>query len=140
MVWPCVARGFVDLAACGLASMYPASDWSGLGSGPSWISAHEGPQMLDERARFRGTPGMGRHKGVDRQRRAAPRGERLDERAALEIVADQQFGREADPYPQEDRRAQSLRAVRPEIARDVDCCARSSGAFEYPAPRRVPSR
>ena len=24
---------------CGLASMYPASDWSGLCSGPSWISA-----------------------------------------------------------------------------------------------------
>ena len=24
---------------CGLASMYPASDWSGLSSGPSWISA-----------------------------------------------------------------------------------------------------
>jgi hypothetical protein len=60
-------------------------------------SAHKGPQMLDERARLRGTPAMGRHKGVDRQRRAAPSGERLDERAALEIVADQQFGREADP-------------------------------------------
>jgi hypothetical protein len=39
MVRPCIARGFVDLAACGLASMYPASDWSGLCSGPSWISA-----------------------------------------------------------------------------------------------------
>jgi hypothetical protein len=39
MVRPCVARGFVDLSACGLASMYPASDWSGLCSGPSWISA-----------------------------------------------------------------------------------------------------
>jgi len=39
----------------------------------------------------------GRHEGVDRQRRAAPSGERLDERAALEIVVDQQFGREADP-------------------------------------------
>ena len=24
---------------CGLASMYPASDWSALCSGPSWISA-----------------------------------------------------------------------------------------------------
>jgi len=31
---------FSDLAECGgLASMYPASDWSGLSSGPSWISA-----------------------------------------------------------------------------------------------------
>lgn len=60
-------------------------------------SAHKGPQMLDERARLRGTPTMGRHEGVDRQRRTAPSGERLDERAALEIVADQQFGREADP-------------------------------------------
>jgi hypothetical protein len=39
MVRPCVARGFVDLSACGLASMYPAFDWSGLRSGPSWISA-----------------------------------------------------------------------------------------------------
>jgi hypothetical protein len=31
MVRPCVARGFVDLAVCGLASMYPASAWSALG-------------------------------------------------------------------------------------------------------------
>ncbi len=30
---------FVDLSACGLASMYPASDWSVLCSGPSWTSA-----------------------------------------------------------------------------------------------------
>jgi hypothetical protein len=28
MVRPCVARGFVELSGCGLASMYPASDWS----------------------------------------------------------------------------------------------------------------
>ena len=28
MVRPCVARGLVDLSVCGLASMYPASDWS----------------------------------------------------------------------------------------------------------------
>jgi hypothetical protein len=28
MVRPCVARSFIDLV-CGLASMYPASDWSG---------------------------------------------------------------------------------------------------------------
>src|SRR5215470_2249929 len=64
---------------------------------PKPPSAHEGPQMLDERARLRGTPAMGRHEGVDRQRRTAPSGKRLDERAAPEIVADQQFGREADP-------------------------------------------
>ena len=64
---------------------------------PKQPSAHKGPQMLDERARLRGTPAMGRHEGVDRQRRTAPSGERLDEHAALEIVADQQFGREADP-------------------------------------------
>src|SRR5260370_22496124 len=38
MVRPCVARGFVELAFSGLASMYPASDWS-MCSGPSWISA-----------------------------------------------------------------------------------------------------
>ena len=29
MVRPCVARSFIDLV-CGLASMYPASDWSGV--------------------------------------------------------------------------------------------------------------
>src|SRR5260370_35340278 len=28
MVRPCVARGFVEVAVSGLASMYPASDWS----------------------------------------------------------------------------------------------------------------
>jgi len=30
---------FAELAVSGLASMYPASDWSVLFSGPSWISA-----------------------------------------------------------------------------------------------------
>jgi hypothetical protein len=30
---------FVELAVSGLASMYPASDWSVWCSGPSWISA-----------------------------------------------------------------------------------------------------
>ena len=30
---------FVELAMSGLASMYPASGWSSLGSGPSWKSA-----------------------------------------------------------------------------------------------------
>jgi len=39
MVRPCVARVFVELAVSGLASMYPASDWSVSCSGPSWISA-----------------------------------------------------------------------------------------------------
>jgi hypothetical protein len=29
---------FVELSVCGLASMYPASDWS-FCSGPPWISA-----------------------------------------------------------------------------------------------------
>jgi len=38
MVRPCVARSFVDLVF-GLASMYPASDWSVFCSGPPWISA-----------------------------------------------------------------------------------------------------
>src|SRR6266568_3298521 len=38
MVRPCVASGFAELAVNGLASMYPASDWS-ICSGPSWISA-----------------------------------------------------------------------------------------------------
>ena len=31
---------FTELAVSGLASMYTASDWSVLYSGPSWISAH----------------------------------------------------------------------------------------------------
>ena len=43
MVRPCVARGFVDLVVSGLASMYPASDWSSLCSWPSWISARLRP-------------------------------------------------------------------------------------------------
>jgi hypothetical protein len=32
-------KRFVDLVVSGLASMYPAFDWSVLCSGPSWISA-----------------------------------------------------------------------------------------------------
>ena len=40
MVRPCVARRFRRICGGGLASMYPASDWSVLCSGPSWISAH----------------------------------------------------------------------------------------------------
>ena len=32
-------ENFVELAVSGLASMYPASDWSVSCSGPSWISA-----------------------------------------------------------------------------------------------------
>ena len=39
MVRPRVARGFRRSGSCGLASMYPASGWSVLCSGPSWISA-----------------------------------------------------------------------------------------------------
>ena len=38
MVRPCVARRFGELGVSGLASMYPAFDWS-ICSGPSWISA-----------------------------------------------------------------------------------------------------
>jgi hypothetical protein len=38
MVRPSVASGFAELAVSGLASMYPAFDWS-ICSGPSWISA-----------------------------------------------------------------------------------------------------
>src|ERR1039458_2302740 len=33
---------FAELAVSGLASMYPASHWSVLCSGPSWISARSG--------------------------------------------------------------------------------------------------
>ena len=78
------------------------------------------------------------HESVDRLRRAAPSGKRLNERAADEIVADQEFGHEADPEAREDRRAHCLRAVRPEIARDVDCSARASRTIEYPTARSVP--
>src|SRR6266478_6347384 len=38
MVRPCVARRFRRIGGGGLASMYPASDWS-VCFGPSWISA-----------------------------------------------------------------------------------------------------
>src|SRR5207244_6999912 len=34
---------FVEVAVSGLASMYPASDWSVLCSGPPWISARVRP-------------------------------------------------------------------------------------------------
>jgi hypothetical protein len=40
MVRPCVARGFVELAVSGLASMYPASDWSVVLRAIMDISAH----------------------------------------------------------------------------------------------------
>ena len=36
-------ENFVELAVSGLASMYPASDWSVSCSGPSWISARVRP-------------------------------------------------------------------------------------------------
>ena len=39
MVRPRVASGFAELAVSGLASMYPAFDWSVLRSWPPWISA-----------------------------------------------------------------------------------------------------
>src|SRR3981189_2694575 len=39
MVRPRVARRFRRIGGGGLASMYPASDWSVWCSGPSWISA-----------------------------------------------------------------------------------------------------
>jgi hypothetical protein len=38
MVRPCVARVFVELAVSGLASMYPAFDWS------VWAPGHHGYQ------------------------------------------------------------------------------------------------
>jgi hypothetical protein len=40
MYGPAVRRkSFLVIWFCGLASMYPAFDWSGFCSGPSWISA-----------------------------------------------------------------------------------------------------
>ena len=39
MVRPCVARGFHESGGCGLASMYPVSDWSSL-----WAPDHHGYQ------------------------------------------------------------------------------------------------
>ena len=41
MVRPCVARRLRRIGGGGLASMYPASEWS-ICSGPSWISARVG--------------------------------------------------------------------------------------------------
>jgi hypothetical protein len=41
----CVARGFVELAVSGLASMYPAFDWS-VFAPPSWISARVRSQKM----------------------------------------------------------------------------------------------
>jgi hypothetical protein len=44
MVRPCVARELSSSwRMCGLASMYPAFDWSMWCSGPSWISARVRP-------------------------------------------------------------------------------------------------
>src|SRR5713226_162811 len=43
---------FVEVAVSGLASMYPASDWSALCSGPPWISARVRPQPSGEVAAF----------------------------------------------------------------------------------------
>src|SRR5262249_38711940 len=39
LVRPCVARGFVELVVGGLASMYPAFDWSSMVSWPSCRTA-----------------------------------------------------------------------------------------------------
>src|SRR5260221_11356833 len=47
MVRPCVARELSSSwRMCGLASMYPAFDWSLSCSGPSWISAREPAELL----------------------------------------------------------------------------------------------
>src|SRR6266446_2788943 len=79
MVRPCVARGLIDLAACGLASMYPASDWSGLCSGPSWISA---------RVRSHYRTGLERAKRVTRVRR------RREDRSSISFHPLADLGRE----------------------------------------------
>ena len=50
MVRPCVARVFVELAVSGLASMYPAFDWSAC-SGPPWISLRARAISLASRPR-----------------------------------------------------------------------------------------
>src|SRR6516164_991193 len=61
MVRPCGARGFRRPGCCGLALLYPASDWS-VCSRPSWISARIRPdsrkslrlsKFLQRRARWR---------------------------------------------------------------------------------------
>src|SRR6266852_8829344 len=45
MVRPCVARGFVELTVSGLASMYPAFDWSSSCSGPSHYQTCARPRL-----------------------------------------------------------------------------------------------
>src|SRR5437660_8833785 len=42
-------KRFRQPGRCGLASMYPASDWSVLCSGPSWISTGSGWQGINGR-------------------------------------------------------------------------------------------
>jgi hypothetical protein len=71
--------GFVDLARMrGLASMYPASDWSVLCSEPSWISARldalEGAPLVKNRPGDAGE--LVGEMAQDGSRRRAPAGRR----------------------------------------------------------------
>src|SRR5229473_8657122 len=51
---------FVEVAVSGLASMYPASDWSVLCSGPSWISARVRPHYRTGLSGPNGSPVLAR--------------------------------------------------------------------------------
>src|SRR5713226_6421440 len=51
---------FVEVAVSGLASMYPASDWSVLCSGPSWISARVRPHYQTGLSGPNGSPVLAR--------------------------------------------------------------------------------
>ena len=94
--------------------------------------------MFDEGASFGRPSAMRGRQRVDRLRYAAPRGQRLDQRAAFNIVADQQFRHEANSQSREDGSAQGLRTVRAEIAGDRDRRAGAARPLERPAVRRVP--
>jgi hypothetical protein len=94
--------------------------------------------VFDESASFGRPAAMRGRQCVDRLRYAAPRGQRLDERAAFKVVADQQFRHKANSQPREDGSAHGLRTVRSEIAGDRDRRAGAARPLERPAVRRVP--
>ena len=95
--------------------------------------------MFNESARFGRPSAMRGRQRVDRLRYAAPRGQRLDQRAEFKIVADQQFRRKANSQPREDSGAHGLRTVRTEIAGDLDRRPGAARPLERPPVGRIPS-
>lgn len=55
MVRPCIARSFIDLV-CGLASMYPASDWSGVLPRATMDISARSISLADRPRRANGSP------------------------------------------------------------------------------------